>query len=434
MVKSMQIRRSWLAALAALVLPVWAPAQEQSGNPFAKPADAPLTKEVKDAVIGRMSEILSRAADVPGADFGKWPDMVKQHQDEIDKATTADDFVRSINGALHEFGFSHIVLSTPKAAEARMNRQVVGIGVQLSPEPGGLRVMTTFPGAPAEKAGIEPGDLIVSANGKKASSPGEISGDEGTVVTLKVVKADGKSKEYKITRKKFSTVRPETLTWVDDKTAVLRIPTFDLGYDRKRVESLMAEAQKAKGIIVDLRSNGGGAVVNLTHLMGLLMPEGTPLGTFIGRAMVDQYVKETGGKPTDILEIAKWTKSRLRATKSSVPPFKGSIAVLINGGSGSASEIAAAALQDNVNASVVGSKSAGAVLVSVMAPLPNGYQLQYPINDFVTMSGYRLEGAGVKPLIEAPMPMKPNEADLGVERAAALLHRIILREERSGGN
>ncbi|HMS54571.1 MAG TPA: S41 family peptidase [Fimbriimonadaceae bacterium] len=424
-------RPFWAVALALVALPGLA--QETSGNPFAaKPAD--FNAEIRTAVLTRMGEVLQRNAFVPGADFGKWNEFLAKHNEAINKAETADQFSIAVNGALREFGFSHIVLSTPKAATARMERKVVGIGVQLQPEEtGGLRVMTTFPGAPADKAGIVPGDLILEANGKKATSPSEISGDEGSVVKLKVLREDGKTKDFTITRAKFSTVRPETLTWVNKATAVIRIPTFDLGYDRKRVETLFTEAKDAKNLVLDLRSNGGGAVINLTHLMGLLMPENSPLGTFVGRAVVDSYVKETGGKPTDIIEIASWTKSKLRSQKNSVPPYKGNLAVLINGGSGSAAEIAAAALQDVMNVPVLGSKSAGAVLVSVMGPLPNGWQLQYPITDFVTMSGYRLEGKGVTPLVDAAMPRKPNDPDPGIEKAVALLNRIALREERSSG-
>ncbi len=425
----MMIRKRLWAALAALILAPSVLAQATSQVPR---VPEPFGPETKKAVLERVDQIVRTVAYVPAVDFSKWPEYVTKHKGDIDKASTPDEFARAINGALREFGFSHIVFSTPTAAQARLERKIVGIGVSLQPEEGGLRVMATFPKAPAEEAGIAAGDLIMTANGKKVESPAQIGGDEGTVVTLKVMKADGKEKTYKITRRKFSTARPETLTWPNEATAVLKVPSFDLGYDRKRVEGLMQEAAKAKNLILDLRSNGGGAVVNLTHLMGLLMPPGTPLGTFIGRNMVDQYTKETGGTADQVLEIAKWAKNKLRATRNEVPYFKGNIAVLINGGSGSASEIAASALQDNFEAPVVGSKSAGAVLVSVMSMLPGGFQLQYPINDYVTVSGYRIEGRGVLPILEAAMPTKVNDPDPGVERAVSLLQRIARLRENGG--
>lgn len=425
----MQMRKLLLAALAAFSVSAVSVAQT-SENPF-KSAEPQFGKEVKDAVLKRMTDLIQNVAYVPGVDFSKWSEFVAKRQADIDKSSNADEFVRALNGGLREFGFSHIVMSTPRAAQARMDRKAVGIGVRLQPEEGGMRVVTVVPGAPAVEAGIEPGDLIIGANGKKVTETTQIAGDAGSSVVLKVQKADGKVKDYKLVRRAFSTVQPETLTWANPDTAVVRIPTFDLGYNRKKVEELMTEAAKAKQLILDLRSNGGGAVINLTHLMGTLLPPGTPIGTFVGRQMVDRYVKETGGKSSDLLEIAKWTKDKIRAGRTPVDPFKGTIAVLINGGSGSAAEIAAAALQDQLGSPVIGSKSAGAVLVSVMVPLPHGYQLQYPINDFVTVSGYRIEGAGVKPDLEAPLTTKFGEADAGIERAIAMLQRMSAM--RGGG-
>ncbi|HTQ11379.1 MAG TPA: S41 family peptidase, partial [Fimbriimonadaceae bacterium] len=73
-------------------------------------------------------------------------------------------------------------------------------------------------------------------------------------------------------------------------------------------------------------------------------------------------------------------------------PFTGQIAVLMNRGSASASEIACAALKDWRDAVLVGQKSMGAVLASVYGPLPDGFELQYPVQDYITIKGERLEG------------------------------------------
>jgi carboxyl-terminal processing protease len=390
-----------------------------------------LTPEIKQEVLASMSEVITTRAYVPGADFSKWPEFLASQKEAVDKAANPREFVTAVNGALRKFGFSHIVFSTPEQAKARRDRQAIGIGVSLQVEPEGMRVVNLFATAPGAKAGIVVGDLIVEADGKKPQNPGSLSGDEGSTVKLKVRKADGKTVDYSVTRAKFSSVRPETLTWPAKETALLRIYSFDAGYDRKNVEKLMTEAANAKELILDLRSNGGGAVTNFVHLLGLLLKEGTPVGTFVSRTMVERFIKETGGTANDTLKIAHWSDSKVKAGRSTVPPFKGKIAVLVNGGTGSASEIVAAALQEILDAPVVGTKSAGAVLVSIMRPLPNGYQLQYPISDFVTMHGVRLEGTGVIPDAEAPIT-KFNEEDLAIEKAMALLHRSELRDARFG--
>lgn len=426
-----KVRFSARRLLSALVLSsmvvAGALAQQTGSDTSAKDA----TPEIKKEVMAKLDEIMSSRAYVPGIDFTKWPSFFQTQQGDVDKAGTPRDFVLAVNKALKQFGISHIVLSTPQAAQARRERKTIGIGVSLQVEDGGLRVASLFEGAPANKAGIEIGDLIVKADGKKPENPTAIAGDEGTEVELEVQKGNGTTKVYKVKREKFSTVRPETLTWVDKETALVKIFTFDTSYNRANVEKIMKEAAPAKRMILDLRSNGGGAVTNFIHLLGFLMPEGTPVGTFVNKSMVEQFVKETGNKPDDTLKIAYWSDRKVKAGKVPIEPFKGHIAVLVNGGTGSASEIVSAALQEVLGSPVVGTKSAGAVLVSVMVPLPYGYQIQYPISDYVTMQGLRLEKNGVTPDVVAQMP-KFGEQDSAVSKAVSLLYRAELREERFG--
>jgi len=406
-----------------------------SGFGFGRAQDssstAPLTPEVKQQVLDAIADVVQKQAYLPEVDFSKWPQFLATEKAAIDKATTPRDFTKAVNEAFHHFGVSHILLATPQQAEARRDKAAIGIGVSLQAEPDGLRVVNLFPAAPAAEAGVELGDLIIEADGKKPDSPAQLVGDEGTTISIKVKKADGQVKSYTIKRAKFSSLRPETLTWIGSDVAILRIYTFDQTYDRKRVENLMTQAAKAKELIVDLRSNGGGLVYNMMHLLGLLLKDGTPVGSFVSRSMVDRFVKETGGKPDDSLKIAFWSPRKVRAQQQAVPVYTGHVAVLINGGTGSAAEIVTAALQDTLEAPVVGSRSAGAVLVSVMQPLPDGFQMQYPLSDYVTMHGVRLEGKGIEPDAEAPIP-RYGQKDVAIDKAVALLHRMELRDARYG--
>jgi len=207
------------------------------------------------------------------------------------------------------------------------------------------------------------------------------------------------------------------------------VHTFDRGYDRRAIERMMDEAKDAKQLILDLRGNGGGAVANFMHLLAQFLPQNTPVGTFVSRSMVERFVKETQGDPTDLRAIARWSDSKVKPARTDRKPFAGRVAVLVDRRSGSASEIVAAALQEQLEAPVVGTPSAGAVLVSVMATLPGGFQLQYPISDYITMEGVRLEGTGVRPTLEVSPP-KFGEPDVAISKAAALLERARLREVR----
>lgn len=425
------------AALTTAIVPAFGqqPAAPQPATPPAAPQTDPnptLTEERRTEIINGMRRVMTTNAFVPGKDFSNFDEFLEKYKDEIAAAKTDSELAEAINSRLMRFyGVSHVVLITPQAMRARTERRAVGVGIQVAPEEGGIRILGVFPGSPAAEAGLLPGDLILEADGKKVDNPTQISGAEGTQVVLTIKREDGTVKNFTLTRRAFSNVRPDTLTWVNDNTAVLKVHTFDLSYDRRRIDELMAEASKAENLILDLRSNGGGVVANMLHLLGHLLSPDMRFGTFISRGMVDEFVKETKGDPTDLRAIVQWSGNRgLAAFRRNGQPFAGRIAVLVNGGTGSAAEITAAALKEFRDASVVGTRSAGGVLVSTMAPLTNGWFLQFPFMDYVTARGVRLEGNGVTPDVEAPTP-RFNEPDVAVERALALLHRQALRQERS---
>ncbi len=387
-----------------------------------------VSSDVKQKVLDKVTYQLTKHAFVPGIDFSKWPNFVEENKGKIDAAKTEEEFQRAVNTALMNFGASHIVMTTPRQAESRRTGATVGIGVSSQNTPEGLLIVRVVKDAPAEKAGIQPGDLIVEVDGKPVEGIRGIPGAEGTDVMLKVKKADGTVKDLKVTRRKFSTIRPEELTMVDKDTAKLSVFTFDLSYDAENVEALMKRAASSKNLILDLRDNGGGAVFNLQHLLGLFINSEQSIGTWISRPIVNEYKAAKDGKETDLEAIALWTsKGKVRPARNrNLTPYKGTVMVLINGLSGSASEIAAAALQELNGAKVIGTKSAGAVLVSIIVPAAEGYMIQYPLSDYVTIRGRRLEGNGVIPDIEAKdLAIRlPNSKDASVEAALGLVAKV----------
>ena len=110
----------------------------------------------------------------------------------------------------------------------------------------------------------------------------------------------------------------------------------------------------------------------------------------------------------------------MKTRKGSVAPYTGRIAVLVNGRSGSASEITAAVLREKRDAILVGRKSAGAVLVSTFMRVDGGFEVQIPISDYVTPGGMRLEKNGLVPDIEAADPRRA-EPDTAVSKALEAL-------------
>lgn len=377
----------------------------------------------KQEVVSQISITLEQSAFVPGLDFKKWPDFLKLEQPAIDAAKDDDEFQRAVNAALRKFGATHISLVSPRVAELRQNGYTVGVGVSSTRVPDGLLVTRTIPDAPAERGGIVAGDVIISVDGKSDVGAAAIAGIEGTDVTLTVRHANKSTEDYILTRRKFSTLRPEELTWIDKKTAKLTIYSFDYSYSQQHVEELMKDAETSENLILDVRDNGGGLIANFRKLLGLFLPPTKPVGTFIDRRMVDAYEAATKGNPNDLALIAAWSPRKLRSLPSdTLSVYKGRVIVLINGISGSASEIVAAGLRDTIGATVVGTRSAGAVLVSAYVSASNGFMLQFPMSDYVTIHGVRLEGKGVTPdvTVTDSKLRVPGAPDAAVNKAVDL--------------
>ncbi len=382
--------------LPALALSAALFAQE-TVNPPPPPTET-LTKEVKEEVLTAIEEVITKRAFVPGLELSKWPEFLATQREAVDKAEKDSDFARAVNSALRDFGISHIRFLAPRTAQARNQTSAVGVGLSARAEKEGLLVTMVFPKSPAEEAGMKAGETIIEVEGKLPDSATLLNGDEGSSVAVKVKDKEGTVRELKLARKSYSIVREDKVTWVGDDTAVLKIHSFSRGYSQRGIEKLMEEAGKAKYLVLDLRSNGGGATNNLQHLLSLLLPPDTVIGTFISRSTSEAYAKEHDGKvENDPVVLAKDAKNRYRTRAGRLPYFKGKIAVLINRGSASASEICAAALKEHVSAPIVGSRSAGAVLASVFRKLPQGYEVQYPVSDYVTNSYVRLEKNPVVP-------------------------------------
>ncbi|MCG9895486.1 MAG: S41 family peptidase [Fimbriimonadaceae bacterium] len=375
-------RRILPILLAALSAPLWA---------------QPITAEQKASVLAGIQETISQRAFVPGADFSKWSEFLAARQAELDKADTVPAFTTEVNRALNSFGFSHIRLLSPRAASRRGQTSTVGLGVSVRRVEDGLQVSAVAGGSPASQAEITPGTTILKVDGQPAREPAQLMGEEGVAVVLTVRRPDGTTADVPSTFRRFSTVRQETLTWVDSETAVLRVFTFSAGYGRQNLEKLIGEAAKAKRLVLDLRSNGGGAVNNLNHLLSLLLPDRTEYGTFISRTTYDRFVEANPEMEPTLVNIAEKTTRRAATRKREVEPFAGKIAVLTNRGSASASEITAAALREQAGAILVGTPTRGAVLASTFRGLNEGFSIQYPVSDYITVKGMRLEGNPLQP-------------------------------------
>ncbi|MBI1332763.1 MAG: PDZ domain-containing protein [Armatimonadetes bacterium] len=408
--------------------------------------------EVRDEILQRLSSTIENAAFIPGTDFKKWEEFLKTERPKIDAAKNDDEFKAAVNEALQKFGFSHIVLATPRDANIRNTGQTVGIGVssQPSPDGNGRIIIRVVEKSPASDAGLEPGDTMLEIDGKKITPTTVLTGENGSKVKLKIRKADGKLFEYTITRRPFSTVRKDEFRMLNDSTGYLKVNTFDQAYDPKAIDGFMDQAMKAKNLVVDLRFNGGGSVFNLLHLAGYFVDPKLKLGFMLDRNSVTQFKKEEKRDPKELAELTPFANTMIMTPRKEDNLYKGNLIILINAGTGSASEIFTAAMRDlygkktvdkdgkvvvdmsNLSCTVIGSKSAGAVLFSTFTSATNGFALQIPVADYLTPSSERLEGHPIDPDVTAEDPkiLLPTAPDKAIEAALAIAERIHLRDTR----
>lgn len=386
------------AVVLAALAPLAGFAQFKTGEELVK-KEAEFTVEVREEILSGVTDILKTRAFVPGLDFNRWDELLEKNKEDLLKIGTENGFTSGVNRLIREFGISHVGLRTPRSATFRRTGVTSGLGMGAQFENGAMVIRTVSEGSPADKAGLVVGDRIVEINGEPVKEDSRLAQNGDEPLKLKFVRGQESPRLVEVKSGEFVVVNRDKLTWVGDDIAVLRINSFSRGYEVEDINKMMTEAAKAKGVIIDLRNNGGGAVSNLAHLMGLFIESTEPVGTFVNRQMMRAFTEEKKVEMADVKEIATWGQQKYRPRTPSVPRFEGKVAVLINRGSASASEIFASAIKEVRGGEVVGQNSRGAVLASTYGRLAGGFEIQYPVSDYVTIKGQRLEGDPVVPTI-----------------------------------
>ena len=264
-----------------------------------------------------------------------------------------------------------------------------GIGLSVEQAKPGLRIDRVFPDSPAEEAGLEIGDLIVSVDGESiagkssAFSTEKIKGPEGTEVTIGVRgPAGGGVRELEIVRDQIAL--PVVTSKVERvggrKLGYIRMVSFSEGVHallREAVEKL--ERQGVEGIVLDLRANGGGLLDEAVLTASVFLPKDEVVVSTESRTQGSAVYKTVGGN------------------LDAVP-----MVVLIDRNTASAAEILTAALADDAGAKVVGTRSYGKGVFQQEVGLSNGGALKLTIGEYFTPDGVNLaETHGVHPDVRA---------------------------------
>jgi carboxyl-terminal processing protease len=261
------------------------------------------------------------------------------------------------------------------------NPHLSGIGIDIKVQPQGLLVQDVFQGSPAEKAGLARGDTIVEvgstslANRSVDFSASLIKGRAGTKVTLTVLR--GKSRRI-ISVRRADIVVPVAASRVLDyhgtRLGYVELTSFTAG-SGAQVRDQVAQVlhQGARGLVLDLRENGGGLLNEAVNVASVFIPDGTIVSTD-GRAQPRQVYMAKGN-----------------AIAPKLPTV-----VLVDAGTASAAEIVTGALQDRGRAKVVGTHTYGKGVFQEIEPLSNGGALDFTVGEYFTPSGRNLGGGGVK--------------------------------------
>lgn len=255
----------------------------------------------------------------------------------------------------------------------------VGIGITVSrDEPDGLLILSVTQGGPAQEAGLTAGEIIRAVDGTPVTEETRedcvtaIKGAEGTTVRLEVEGADGLCRTVEIERR---IVRGITAAWemVAGNVGLITIRNFYSGTAdlvRQGVEELTA--QGAKALVLDVRNNPGGYVIELTKILDLLLPEG------------------------DIF-ISRSSDGKEKVYSSDEACVDLPLAVLVNGDSYSAAEFLAAQLQESAGAVVAGTRTCGKGYSQILYRLYDGSAIGLSTARYYTGGGKSLIGVGVEP-------------------------------------
>ena len=335
-----------------------------------------LPSPARDALVGDSdSQLYEEAVDAIAEDYYRPIDRRKLLNTSLDAA------VDSL-----EDRFSDYYSPTAYTRfQQQTNGEFVGIGVSVRDETAlrrGLRVLKVYDGSPAARAGIETGDDILTVDGRptKGQSTREVTarirGPVGSSVRLSFGAATDARRTATVPRERVALpiVQSRMETVKGQKVVYASLASFTSGAHGE----LGARIRKglkagAKGVVLDLRDNGGGLLDEAVLVSSIFLSEGKVVSTR-GRAKRERIYAATGG-----------------AIDADVP-----VVVLVNGNSASASEIVAGALQDRERARVVGEKTFGKGVFQEVKRLSSGGAISITVGSYFLPSGRNLGGGGVK--------------------------------------
>ncbi|WP_300515422.1 S41 family peptidase [Aliiroseovarius sp.] len=322
-----------------------------------------------------------------------------QYVSEVDEA---DLIEAAINGMLSSLDPHSSYLAPDDAADMRVQTRgsFGGLGIEVTQEEGFVKVVSPMDGTPADEAGVEAGDFITHVDGESLlgmtldQAVDLMRGPVGSEIIITVVR-EGEEEPFDISIIRDTIKLTAATARAVGNTVVLRVTTFNdqtypnMSEGLARVVEELGGMENVEGFVLDLRNNPGGLLNQAISVSDAFLEEG-------------EIVSTRGRNPAE--------SDRANARPGDLAEGKPMV-VLINGGSASASEIVAGALQDHRRAIVVGTKSFGKGSVQTVMPLRGDGAMRLTTARYYTPSGRSIQALGVSPDIVVEQPRRAPDAE-----------------------
>jgi len=344
-----------------------------------------------------------------------WSIVHEDYVDQpVDDLTLMQGAIRGMIDALGDEHSSYMDPNTFEDANAGLTGEYEGIGAWVDTTADYLTIISPIPGSPAEEVGLEPGDKIIGIDGEDMTGIDaelvrqRVLGPAGSTVVLTVAReGEPEALEFTITREKI-VVKSASGEMLENDIGYVQITTFGDKTTpelRATLEELMA--QNPRGLVIDLRNNGGGYLQTSVEVASEFIGEGVILYEQYGDGERTTYQALKNGQATEI-----------------------PLVVLINEGTASASEIVAGAIQDYGRGKLVGVTSYGKGSVQNWVPLSNDQgAVRVTIAKWLTPDERAIHGEGLKPDVEVEITDEDRQADLDPQLDEAV---EVLLEELNG--
>jgi carboxyl-terminal processing protease len=345
--------------------------------------------------------------------------LKSRYAEPLDDRKLVADAIRGMVGGLDPFSY-YLDAEAYDGLRQESAGTFGGLGMEVSMEKNAVRVIAAIEDSPAMRAGLQPGDLITRFDDRSVEGMTleqaiqQARGEPDTSIALTVLRGDAEPRVVTLKRAVIQSRTVRTAA-IDPSYAYFQVTYFNKQTPERLLAAIAAAYEKSgvlKGVVLDLRDNPGGVLRAGVGVASLFLPEGATIVTTQSASEESRMrfaAREVRGPNGE-----DYSKVLGNALKT-VP-----LVVLVNGGSASAAEIVAGALQSHKRATVVGAKTFGKGTVQVVLPLENGAAMKLTTAYYFTPDGRRIQGSGVAPdiAVDAAGTGAPVAATACMQQAA----------------